>query len=550
MKLPTGKQMAEIDKNTINKFAFPSILLMENAGRGICDAVICDFPEINKDTVVIFIGPGNNGGDAFVISRQFSLAGISNICVFIGDPKKLTGDAKINYDLFKSLKLDKKKSPLFEINSLEKWEELKYLLLASPFLIDGLFGTGIDGEVKGIYKNIIDDINEEYKGIVLSIDVPSGLICDDVKQNKSVIISDKVYTIGLPKLGMVDYSGKKYCPSFEIIKIGFPEELLTSGNIKNNLITKEAADALKPQRKPDTHKGDHGHLLVIAGSGQYHGAAHLCSMAGSASGAGLVTLASVFTVCHTLKSKDNEIITFPFENVLSKEELDYLKKTGNGDLDNFIDAKLPDFEIDNFEYISEENFNEIEKSLHIFSSCVLGPGLGQSSSTFAFIEKFMKSFNKTLILDADALNCISNNIDILKECKGNVILTPHIGEFSRLIDKDIEYIKTNKSKLALEFAKKFNVILILKDAVTVISDGNQVYYNSTGNSGLSKGGSGDVLAGLIGGFTSRKMQVLEASIFSTFLHGYIADIIAGEKGIEGVTPSLLIENVYRGFLSL
>ncbi len=559
MKLPTGKQMAGIDNKTIQEFGFPSILLMENAGIGITNSILHDFPEISHNPVVIFIGPGNNGGDAFVIARQLYNKGIPNLCVFIGDEKKLMGDAKINHDLHVSLNLDEKNSHLLYINSTGKWEEYKYLLLSAEFLIDGLFGTGINGQVRGIYKEVISSINNEFSGKVLSIDVPSGLICDDVPQHDVILNAYKTYTIGLPKLGMLDYPGKAFCGKIETIRIGFPVELLTSDEIKTCVIDEQTICNIKPTRNPNSNKGNYGHTLVIAGSGKYPGAAHLTSLAANKAGAGLVTLASMFTVCNSLVNKQSEIIIKSFSDVLNEDDI-----TGIGkellDPDNSLDKEQImdvlsnsnlEFSSDE-EYISEDNFNDIKDELDKYNSAVIGPGIGTSKSTAGFVKKFISCFDKPVVVDADALNIISHDLSIFKTVKApsRFIFTPHIGEFSRLCGKNIEQIKKSKVNIALNFAKEYGVILVLKDSVSTITDGEYIYFNPTGNCGLARGGSGDVLAGIIGAMLSRGLSPINAALFSVYLHGLVSDLIAKEKGLEGVFPTEIINNFYKGFLQI
>ena len=524
MKLPTGRQMSNIDLTTISEYQMPSILLMENAGRNIADNIIFDYPEIIKSKPVILVGPGNNGGDALVISRQFRLKNIDSICVFLVTPDRLRGDAGINYTIHKNLMISSRNCL---VNNFDDWNRIKNELFFSPYFIDGIFGTGFEGKVTGLFESVIESINTGYYGTVLSIDVPSGLICEDTTQNSTIIKANKTYSVGLPKLGMVDYPGKEFCNEISIVSIGFPEQLLNSDEIKTGVITFNDALKMMPERKENTHKGNFGHVLVIAGSEKYHGAAHLTSKAAFSSGAGLVTLASVYPVCQTLKSKDDAIITIPLNSNEKSEntEKDYLK-------------------------IILENFSIMEKEIGKYNSCVIGPGLGQSDKTFEFIKLIIKEYSGKLVLDADALNMISKDLSILKNTKAKIVITPHIFEFSRLSGKSVDEIKNSKVKISTDFAKENNVVLILKDSVTLITDGENTFYNSTGNSGLARGGSGDVLAGMVSGFLARDMDVLKAPLFAVFLHGYIADLLASEIGKEGISPSLLIENIYRGFISL
>ena len=536
MKLPTGKKMSEIDKETSQTYSFPSLLLMENAGRGITDALLQDFPEIAHQPPVILAGGGNNGGDAFVIARQLFFRGICSIVVFAGKEDKLKGDARINYDLHRSLNLPEKGVPVISVALPEEWDDVREIVFGAQYLIDGLFGTGFEGKPEGIYREIIESVNQDYHGIVLAIDVPSGLICDAVMQNDCILRAEKTYTIGLPKLGMQDYPGKDYTGDVEIIHIGFPQELLESETICTEIITLEDAAKLKPLRMPHSHKGDYGHVCVIAGSAHYPGAAHLASLAAFRSGAGLVTLASTDKVCQSIKSGDNEIIFFPFHTVTIE----------NGSLKE--DA-LQKKEI-GLECITAEHFHQLQPFLNNYSVCLMGPGMGNAAETLEFVKVFIEQYKGNLILDASALDVLQKYPDILKNLKKTPVITPHIGEFARLTGKSIENIKNNKLQYALHFAQDNHVILVLKDAVTLVTDGETAYFNTTGNAGLARGGSGDVLAGIIAAMVARKLPPLQAALFSVFLHGYIADILCEEYCEEGIYPSLIIDNIYKGFLAL
>ncbi len=424
-----------------------------------------------------------------------------------------------------SLNLHKKNAPIIYINSLDKWHEYKNVFLSAGYIIDGLFGTGMNGNVKGIYSDIINDINHDFTGPVLSIDVPSGLICDCVKQYETIIKAHKTYTVGLPKLGMFDFPGKNYTGHIETVKIGFPDELLNSRAIKTHILDKSAVLSVKPQRKRDSNKGDFGHVLVIAGSEKYPGAAHLTAIGAKNGGAGLVTLCSTINVCRELKSKENEIITLPLKEIFTE---------------NY------------FGFIDKQNFEEIKTYLTDYSCAVIGPGMGQIKSTQTFMLDFFNNFDKHVVVDADALNFISKNIKAFQKIKNpeRFIFTPHIGEFSRLSGKTVSEIKENKVNIAMSFAKKFGIILVLKDSVTLITNGQTAYFNTTGNSGLARAGSGDVLAGLIGAMLARGLKPYQAALFSVYLHGLCADIIAEEKGVEGVFPEEILNSLYKGFLAL
>jgi NAD(P)H-hydrate epimerase len=515
MKLPTGKKMSEIDRITSSEYFISSAVLMENAGINVCDKIVSDFSDITCLVPFILSGPGNNGGDGFVIARRLLTRGIGSFCIFIGDYKKLKGDAKTNFDIITRLSANYTNLCIVTIETLEKWNEYKGVVFCCEYLIDCLFGTGLSSPVSGIYKNIIDDINTSFSGKVLSVDVPSGLICDSSSyQGGSVINASKTYAIGCPKLATADYPGKGLCGELDVVDIGFPETLTQNKSINTNLFTLEDAKKIKPVRAAYSNKGDYGHLLAIAGSSAYKGAADLSTRAAFSSGAGLVTLFSVKDVCKSVSIKNSHIIT---------------RDTGGDDT------------------ISKEDLKVIKDTIQKYNACLIGPGLSLNDETSGFVEEFLTSYKGVCVVDADALNIISNDISLLKKtsCK-KLILTPHMGEFSRLTKLSIDSLRKDKLGYALDFSTAHNVILVIKDAVTLTVSKEEAYYNSSGNAGLSRGGSGDVLAGAISAFAARGMTPLNASLFGVFLCGLTADILFEERGVEGVYPLLVAENIYRG----
>ncbi|MDH4128087.1 MAG: NAD(P)H-hydrate dehydratase [Spirochaetota bacterium] len=516
MKVVTKSEMEYIDRETSNVYKIPSTLLMENAGIAITYKIMEIYPQIVKSTNnTVIVGPGNNGGDGLVIARQFLTQKIPVQIIIIGNRDKFNGDPLINLEISEKLNI-----PLKFICSLKEWEMQEQNIFSSFIIIDAIFGTGLKDKVKDLFNNIIQSINKNKLSKVISVDIPSGMLSIEDKQNETIIFADDTITVGLPKIGMVDYPGKSYVGKLHIVNIGFPETLLTDKQIHTNLITLDMVKNILPKRQSNTHKGDFGHVLVIAGSKKYTGAAILTCKSALRSGCGLVTLASVATVCSTLRNQFPEAICME------------LPETNDG-------------------YISSESFSLISHNLSSYQTVIIGPGLGQSPSTKELLDDLLINYTGKVVIDADGINLLSQNLDLLKKSKCEIILTPHLKEMSRLMNKTINEIKSNKIAYSREFSKKYNIVLCLKSAVTLISDSNgELYYNTTGNEGMSTGGTGDVLTGIIAGLMAQGVGVLESTILGTYIHGLTGDYVKLNSSSQTLIASDIINNLHHAFNKL
>lgn len=268
------------------------------------------------------------------------------------------------------------------------------------------------------------------------------------------------------------------------------------------------------QRKPDSHKGDYGHILILAGSSKFSGAALLCSEAAIRSGAGLVTLGIPEKLNFALiRRKAKEVMTLP------------LAQTKEGTL-------------------SLKAFTAIDHFLKNADVLIIGPGLGNHKSTYTLIRKIIKKTGKPMVVDADALNALSKHLDILKKHKGEIILTPHQKEISRLFGIDIDFIKKNRKLIAKKYAKYYNSLIILKGHSTIVTDGKkQLYINKTGNPGMATAGSGDVLSGIIGAFLAQGLDSFSAAKYATYIHGLAGDLAAKDKTQMGLIASDIINRI-------
>jgi len=528
MKLVTGQEMKEIDRIAIEKYKIPSLQLMEKAGFGTAQVAGKMLGEVRGKTVFIFCGKGNNGGDGFVAGMYLAKQKAKGKFFLLGKKTELKGDAQVN--LKKALKI---KLLLAEIADLKKIPEK----LECDLIIDAIFGTGFKGEVAGLEKEVIKKINES-KIPVLAVDIPSGIDADsgkwlDSARHKSICVqASETVTMGLPKIAQVFYPGKEFCGELTVVDIGIPEEVIQSVKSDLNFITKDEVKKFLPQRPGDVHKGDCGKIFILAGSTGLTGAACLASLSVLRIGAGLVTLGVPETLNPIFEIKLTEVITKPLPDVGKKGAL---ALRGLGGMAQLL-----------------EN-----------SDChAIGPGLGRHFETLELVRRLVTSrINKPLVLDADGLNAFAKDSTPLKNLPYPVILTPHIGELSRLINLPIKEIARDRVYTARKVAQEYNLILVLKGAPTLVAEpSGQVYVNSTGNPGMATAGSGDILTGMIVGLLGQKLKLdkekpslqiaLESALCGVYLHGLCGDLAKKGKTEYGLIAGDILEKIPEGIKTI
>jgi len=503
-KVVTSKEMREMDRYTIQELGIPGAVLMENAGLGTAQVIEKIIHEMAVATVYIFCGKGNNGGDGYVIARHLWDYGV-HVRVFIaGEEKEIKGDALINYNVIKKLALP--------IKFISTSKDLRGINKQSPDLIvDALLGTGIQGAVHGFMKEVIDFIN----GIgcpVVAVDLPSGLSADSPAVEGTVVQADLTVTMALPKICHVFYPAKQFVGELFITDIGIPHTTRNSDKVKIQIV--EEVDIQLPHRHADTHKYKSGKVAVIAGSPGYTGAAALTAEAALRIGAGLVILAIPEELNPILETKLTEVITRPYDS------------KGKSCL------------------ISGDN-REIQDLLEWCDVLAIGPGLGRAEETQKAIVKILKDFKKPVVIDADALFALSTHLKNFSGKHLNWVLTPHHGEFLRLLPKvEKQQLETDFLELAQKFAGDKQLTLLLKGAPSLVAEpSGQIYINSTGNAGLAKGGTGDVLTGFVAGLLAQGLPQVEASYSANFIHGLLADELLAEKDINTFFASDLFHNI-------
>lgn len=481
MKIHNSKTAQDADRKAIENY-IPGILLMERAASNIYMKLIENYGSVKNKKIIVVCGTGNNGGDGFAVARYlFSDAEVS--ILVCGDTEKITGDAKINYEICKKMGM----------NIVESFDR-QY-----DIVIDALFGTGLSRNIDGEYAEIIKKINDSGSYIV-SVDIPSGLSADTGKICGTAVIANLTVTFHRGKAGHFIYPGRQNTGKLEITDIGIIEN-----DIYGNLNAVNSNDIKLKDRNPVMHKGDSGKVLIIGGSVGMSGAVCMAASGALRAGAGLITVAIPKSIATIVASKNNEIMTLP----LSENE------------DGTISLKAIQ-EI--LEYISKTNPDCV----------VIGPGMGRNINTIALARKLIDSIKCTKIIDADALYAIKDDAAALKNKR--CILTPHMGEFERMSN-----LTENKIEDALNFAKRTGTVLVLKGADTITTNGENVFINTSGNPGMAVGGMGDILAGIIGSLSAQGYGEMEAAYYGVYLHGYCADILEKEIAQESITPTGIVE---------
>jgi len=509
MKVATAEEMQELDRKAIETYRIPGIVLMENAGRGAADVISNSFPEIHKKKIAIIAGKGNNGGDGFVIARYLLNQGIYVRVYLLTDPKGLRGDAETNFSIFHRMK-----GEVISVPSSKDYIKVKRDLEKFDILVDGIFGTGLDAEVRGYYREVIDHLNTLQRPIV-AIDIPSGLDANTGKPLGTAIRASLTITFGLPKIGLLippglDYVGKKV----KVIDIGIPKRLVEEEKIPTYLLEKEEIQkCLSIPRNPDTHKGDYGHLLVIAGSVGKTGAAVMACQAALRMGAGLVTLAIPKSLNAILEMKLTEVMTEPLPETP--------KQT-----------------------LSLRAFSAIVRLCENKRAVIIGPGLGTLKETQSLILKLIRTLDLPIILDADGLTALATQPKTLPIKNRSLMLTPHPGEMARLIRSQVKEVLEDRVGLSRNFSQSQHVHLILKGHPTLITTPKgEVYINPTGNPGMASGGTGDVLTGMIGGLVCQGFDILSSLQIAVYLHGMAGDEGAQEMGEKSLIATDIIEKI-------
>ena len=523
MKLPGSEEMKAIDRCAIEEFGIPGVVLMENAGSGTVRLMEKEFGSLKGSFALIFIGPGNNGGDGLVIGRHLHQRGCEPIFFFLVNPDRLTGDAATNLAVVKELRL-----PFHVIDTSTRVKTIPVLFKqiesrGKPCcaIIDAMFGTGLERDIGGHYADTIDLINN--KGFsrnipIIAVDTPSGLDSNSGKILGKCIKASLTTTYGCAKPGQIMQGSSALTGALHIIDIGIPPEVIAKADIPTSMLTAQAASQWLGRliRKNDSHKGTYGHLLILAGSAGKTGAAILAAKGALRSGSGLVSLCVPYDLNVVFESVLTEAMTIPLPTSSS--------------------------------LLNVSDLSTIMKHCEDKSAVVLGPGIGTDRRTSDLVLYLYHNLKNPVVVDADALNILAANQELLKPPAGTRIFTPHPGELSRLTNTPIEEILENRLNSALLChsmygSKKHELVVILKGAGTVIvSQNGRVMINTSGNPGMASGGMGDVLSGVIGAMICQGLGPEEGSGAAVYLHGMAGDALYEEFG-QGFSATELADTI-------
>jgi NAD(P)H-hydrate epimerase len=498
-----------LDQRTINGIGIPGIVLMENAGHGIFHHLRSHFPDLKERKVAIVAGKGNNGGDGFVVARYLTDALITCKVFLLTSKDSMQGDALINFKIIERIGV-----PIVEITSSSEWKNALDEIRGYHLLIDAIFGTGLNTEIKGFLRDVIEDVNS-LSCPKVAIDIPSGLNASSGKIMGVCIKADLTITLGLPKIGHVIYPGADYTGTLKLVDISIPHALIEEERIPYNLILFDDITCLIRERSANTHKGDFGHLLVLAGSPGKTGAAALTCDAAMRIGSGLVTLGIARSLNSIMEVKLTEVMTEP----LLEEDSGFL---------------------------GMKSWEVIREILAGKTALALGPGISTRKGTADLVFKILEETSIPTIVDADGISALSREPSVLKKGKAPVVLTPHPGEMARLIKCSTRDVQEDRIGLSRNFSQEYGVYVVLKGARTVIAEPDgTVSVNPTGNPGMASGGAGDVLTGMIAGLTAQGYPVSSALRFAVFAHGLIGDLIAQERGKVGIIAGDIIHTIPR-----
>lgn len=495
--LVNSREMKQYDMNTTEFFKLPSLLLMERAAVSFVDE-LKKYIDCNKKQVLVVCGTGNNGGDGLAIGRILRLAGAAADIVLCGERKKCTEQNKKQQEILKAYAFD-----IIEEIPADKSYDI---------VIDAVFGVGLTRTIEGKYQELLQKMNE-INAFKAAVDIPSGVSADNGSVLGIAFKADLTVTFAFEKVGMRLWPGNEYTGTIITTEIGINERSFLDR--KPAVAAYEKTDlSLLPKRSSHSNKGTFGKLLVIAGSLNMAGAALFSAKSAYAVGTGLVR---VFT---------------PEENR------------------TIIQTGLPEAVLTTYQ-TKKVDLQELNEAIRWADVILCGPGIGMSDCAVQIVKNVIRNSSVPVVLDADALNIIAKDTSILLKPHTEMVLTPHLGEMSRLMGDTVSYIQTKLIDAAEEFARQYNVICVLKDEHTITSvPYAQTYINLSGNNGMATAGSGDILAGILAGLMAQGMRGEEAAPLAVYLHGLSGDEVIGHTGAAGLMASDLTDGLRTVMASL
>ncbi len=509
MKIYSCEQMRTIEENANNQ-GMSFIEMMENAGKACFNEIYSLAQKAYSGSVAVLCGSGKNGGDGFVIARHLNKSGFSvSVILTCGHPK--AEEAEEMFSLINNGSVE-----IYDYSTSSV--DCEKIIRNSGVIIDCIFGIGFKGALRGCSLDAVVSANST-KALKISVDIPSGLEGDSNAVNGEFFRADYTLAITCKKPVHALRPTADYCGEIRVADIGFSRDCYDSVDCVFSSVDDAYIKSSLPVRSVDSNKGTYGKLLSICGSMRMQGAAVLCANAAVKSGVGLITCAFPQKAYPAVASKLTEPLMLPLAD-------------------------------DEFGFLTQEAVSEITEKVSQSSAVVIGCGLGVTDGTRKVFEAVIKNSKSPILIDADGLNILSENIDILKTAKAPIVLTPHPGEMSRLLSRSVDEIQQNRVSACKELSLKTGDVVLLKGCNTVICKGDEVYINPTGNQGMAKGGSGDVLSGIIGSFLAQGMDAFVSVVCGAYIHGLSGDTVAKEYSLTGATPTMMIDALPKLFSNL
>jgi hydroxyethylthiazole kinase-like uncharacterized protein yjeF len=497
MKVSTVSEMRELDRKAIEEFGIAAEILMENAGQAVYFALLNEFGIAGK-RFVVFCGLGNNGGDGLVVARKIHSAGGAVEVFVLGDTVKFKGAAKTNFDIVSRLPI--------EVRQIESAGEAQTEVAHCDCIVDAILGTGLTREVTGLYRDVIELINGSGK-TVFSIDIPSGVHGDTGKAMGAAVRADVTVTFGLLKIGNVLFPGHDLGGKLYVSRISFPPSIYDADTLKIEI----SPPAEMPPRDKDGHKGDFGQVLFVAGAAGYFGAPYFSASSFLKAGGGYSRLAAPRSIVPFIGSKGSEIVFHP------------QAETDAGS-------------------IALQNKSALLALSERMDMVVVGPGLSLDPETQQLVRELTAEIDKPLLIDGDGITAVCQDLGVVKGRRAATILTPHLGEMSRITGTSVQEIDDSKIGVLQRAAAELNATIVLKGAhsLTGHPDG-RVFVNTSGNPGMATAGSGDVLTGTIAAMFGLGLPLQTAVRQGVFVHGLAGDLAAEDRGEDGITAQDILD---------
>lgn len=504
MRLATAQEIRNIDRRAIREFGIPGPVLMENAASALASEMERFFSGLEGVKVGILCGRGNNGGDGLALARRLRVRGVPVRVALLAPFAALSGEAKLNLAILRRTDV--------EIRQNAGAPALADVIDWADILVDAMLGVGLGSPLKGAYARAVELMNSAGRPVV-AVDIPTGIDADRGSIMGSAVRADLTVTMALPKRGLYLYPGASHAGEVRVADLGMPTEAIDRERIPVGLLDSPTAACIPHGRKRDAHKGDLGHVLVVAGSLGKAGAAVMAVRGALRGGCGLVTAAVPLSLVPVVQQQVAEAMCLP-----AAENVD--GSLGMG---------------------CEE---ELVRASRTVDAVVIGPGLTTHPETVQAVRNLMQRITVPVVLDADGINAVAGEPGILKRAKCPVVITPHPGEMARLLGTTAAEVQQDRIGVARNLARNSGVTVVLKGAGTVVATPDDMaFVNTTGNPGMATGGTGDVLAGLIGSLLAQGYGPADAACLGVHVHGIAGDLAAEEKGEAGMIAGDLIEKL-------